>query len=246
MSKESLLFPFQERYSRTEILLIQFENVLANTNYLIIKNMLKNYDNWIKRYPVLEEFGKRNNTELFIGGYNLSKNNLLSYLSNNKLENEEIKNDYKKIESELVYSDLDTFFNISLSLANLSKNDKISKVLISSDNINESKMKYIVNLFGVSTCNKKVYTTSNSIDFILENFDKGKITTVFVHDVDSIYENVIKNDNINKNRISFYLMDSKVNYDNETDIKYIDNIKSIMEKKSFEIKFYGTDFNNYF
>lgn len=243
MSKESLLFPFQERYSRTEILLIQFENVLANTNYLLIKEMLRHYDEWIKKYPVLEEFGKRNNEELFIAGYNLSKSSLLLYLSNNKLDIKEVSNDYKKIESGLSYSNLDIFFNISLSLANLSKNDKISKVLISSDNINESKMKYIVNLFGISTCNKKVYTASNSLDYILENFDKGKITTVVAHDTESIYSNILKNDNIDKRHISFYLMDSKVNYESDTKIKYIDDLKPFMKKGLFEIKFYGTEFN---
>ena len=236
-----LLFPFNEKYSRSEILLIQFENVLANTNYLIIKKMLLDYDNWIKKYPLLEEFKGRTTEEIFMAGCNLTKDNLLFFLSGNKLEN--TKDDYNKLDSIISFYDLDIQLNISLSLFKLAANSKISKVIITANSINEEKMRYITHCFGVNICNKKIYTLENSLEGIIKNFEDGEITTIFVHDIDSIYDSILKNDNINKDEKSFYIMESNVNYiieDNEfKGFKYLENVKKMMKIKKFELNFYG-------
>jgi len=242
--------PFEAEYSRDEYFLICFDNVLCNSNYLICKYLLDNLDVYEKEYPLLRIFFDKTDDKIFIFSFNLSKTDLLPFLSGGDTNsNRDFIEERNIIESYIDYKKYtNMMFNIALSLFMLGEQKKIRKIYIYSDNMTDFKIDYITRCFGVDVCDNKVFTIQSTCKDILSQEELGKeITTIFVHDTNSIYTDVLANTSIDKKEKSFYIMESQVNIDAKTDtLNNGDSIRKLMHQYEFEVKLYAPSYNTFY
>ena len=88
--------------ARDEIFIVDFHGFVKNPSEGIIRTMLRDIDDWIERYPYLETFDGMTQDEIYENTMLMMPHNLLYALSNEKLSAEEIGEDLKIIEQDVI------------------------------------------------------------------------------------------------------------------------------------------------
>lgn len=239
----STFTPFEEKLSRKETFLVCFDNVLCNVNYLICRYILDNITEYQDKYPLAKILFNRTEEELFVFGSGISRKDLLPFLSGDD-NNRDFLKEYREIENKIdfiKYGEL--CYSIAVALVGLSESESVSRIFIYSDNMTDNKISYVTRMFGVDICNSKVFTVETTCIDFLSQFN-SEITTIFIHDIESIFDDYVNNDVFDKKEKVIYIMYSPVNVDGgiNGNLKHYEIIPELIKKWIFEIRFYAGSF----
>lgn len=238
--------PFDESRNRDEFMLIEYDNILVNVNYLIIKKMLENQNKWINKYPGLSLFNQYEDDHLYIMSLSATRNGLLSLLSDDKLSESETKEDLIFLEKQIDFTKTSYTQKIMISLRDLSLHESIKEIYIYSNHLTDSKQRSIENIFLGASELGKVYTLEeNSFSKMLK--DEPKITTILIQDVDNISKAIKLG--VNLERKQFLSPSSLMNGDRkkieETGqivLKYEDSEIELLSKYGCNLNYFKPNF----
>lgn len=194
--------PIQGSGSRNEILLVSYDGFIKNTSEGMIRTMLRTYEDWIDRYPLLKEFEGLSMEDLYDNTVFFNPLTLLSTLSDNKLDENIIIEDYKTIIKE-VYIENSKMTTFEFSLFQLLHETYVKKCYIY----------------------KEFPFTPNEIAYLKKNYQEvfNKIELVDDVSFDSVY-NEVKPTTICTINVGF-IMDYMIN---NVDKDYRDNQLAIL------------------
>lgn len=172
--------------SRDETLVVYFDGFIKNTSEGVIRTMLRDEDDWIKKYPKLDEFREMSQDDIYDNTILLSPDHLLWHLSDGEIAYDEIQDDLDSICSDIILenSKITTF---EYCLHNILEEKNIKKCYIFKDSaFYGNEVRYIKKQFD---------TLMDKIEFVsggfLTLFDDINPTTIFLLDTDLILDFII-------------------------------------------------------
>lgn len=238
--------PFDSEKNRDEYLLIEFDNILVNVNYMIIRYMLDNFDKYISKYPGLELFKSYEDDVMYIMSLSSTRKGLLTLLSDDKLSEDNTREDLLFIEKMIDFNDSGYVQKITVSLSTLALQDKIKEIYVYSENLTLSKQIAINNIFSASCQLEKVYALEES-SFTKMLKDEPKITTVLCQNADNVTNAIKLNAPVIQKQ--FLLPSCPMNADREKvmqegvlEMKLVNNTIQILAEHGCNITYYIPNF----
>lgn len=199
-----LLFPFDGRHNRYENIVVQFDNVLLNTNYFMIEYLLSDPEN-LKKYPNLQSYQGKKLGDNFFLSLSQRKTSLLPILSNGTSEE-----DYETLESNIDFEGINIQNVLVTALSKLIGSPKIKTITIFSESWkNQLKLNKAMIYFEKYTSSKLMISDNQSYtDMMNENPDG---TTFFLENLEDFYKEIINKFDIQKK--VFLFPNAPLNYD---------------------------------
>ena len=88
--------------ARDEILIVEFNGFIKNPSEGVVRTMLRDEDDWMEKYPYLETYSEMTQDQIYESTMLMLPTSLLYALSGEKLTLEEINEDLKIIEPDII------------------------------------------------------------------------------------------------------------------------------------------------
>lgn len=233
--------PFQSNsvtnsFNRDETFIVFFEGFIKNPSEGIVRTMLRDEEDWIFFYPKLKEFEEMDITELYDNTMLFPPFEMLKLLSNDQRSDDNIYEDLKKIEPDIILAN-SLLTRFEFALYNILGSDLVKKCYIYKEGtFYKNEINYIEKRFN-SVINK--IELVDNMDFATL-FNKAHATTVFLIDPAFIFD-YIKN-NVKKEEIEntlFILLNTIYNVEITDDGTFIysEQYQNTLDNKEEKYKY---------
>jgi len=222
--------------NRPEVLVIEYDGFIKNITEGVLRTMLRDVDNWVTKYPLLNDFVELDQYEIYDTTLLFSPIDFLSYLSDGVRLEKEIEDDLKVIRPDVLI-DLQIITSFEYAIHKTLEEPFVQRCyIIKSDPFYENELDYIRKAFNNVSSKVKLAQAS-----IYPFVKKSDVTSIFTTNTKLLLDVIMKEFTDDELKGKLFILSNNMSnlvFNDEEDAYdylFADEINVLNEKELFGI-----------